>query len=271
MEKASGDLPSSWSEVCSSKAVMMGLKRYAFRREYSAAKLGMVGIKNIEFVDSFDGYNDDIDKALENLGIKMNPELGPGHKACSYTHLLEWKRMIDENVPYRMFFEDDVIAHLDLPNGLGQKFWDATPKDFDVLYLGSMLPNNPTVIGKTLDDPNNIIIDLPVFCLHAYILTLEGAKKLWALAKETIATEKHLVMLDMQLVKWQLDKKIKWCVWNATWIQKSYPTFDEGLPWKAFSDIIIPQKDVGLFWQNMRVGTTLNHPTLQITVPQYSL
>ena len=52
--------------------------------------------------------------------------------------------------------------------------------------------------------------------------------------------------------------------------QKSFPTFDEGLPWQAFPDVISPQKDTGLFWQNMRVGTTLEHPTLQLAIPQYS-
>jgi site-specific DNA-methyltransferase (adenine-specific) len=46
-------LPDSWTEVCSSKAIVMGLNRYAFRREYTAAKLSGVGFTNIEIAQLF--------------------------------------------------------------------------------------------------------------------------------------------------------------------------------------------------------------------------
>jgi hypothetical protein len=90
------------------------------------------------------------------------------------------------------------------------------------------------------------------------------------LANELNNAGKPVAMIDIQLVQWQVEGKVVWYCWNGTWTQKSYPTFDEGLPWQAFPDIITPQKDTGLFWQNMRVGTTLEHPTLQLTMPQYS-
>lgn len=260
------NLPSSWNDITSSKAIIMGLKRYSFRREYSAARLGAAGFSNLECIDSFDGFNDNVDEALKQLGIQFNPELRPGHKGCSYSHMKAWKDMIDEGVPYRIFFEDDAIGHLDLPKGLGQKFWDATPKDFDILYMGNMMnPNDPQV-----EKEENLVVSVPSYCLHAYMVTLEGVKKMFALAKEMNANGKPLNMFDIQLVMWQVEKKINWYCWNGTWTQKCFPTFDEGLPWQAFNDVITPQKDTGLFWQNMRVGTTLEHPTLQITINQYS-
>lgn len=259
-------LPSSWKEVCASQAVMMGLQRYSFRREYSAARLGAAGFSNIVYVDSFDGFEgEDVDQALKDLGVQFNPELGKGHKGCSYTHMRAWKQMIDDGVPYRVFFEDDVLGHLDLPNGLGQKFWDATPKEFDILYMGNMMNSNDPALGHE----DRLVVQAPTYCLHAYMLSLEGAKRLWKLATEMNAQGHPLNMLDIQLVIWQVEKKLKWFCWNGTWTQKSFPTFDEGLPWQAFPDIILPEKDTGLFWQNMRVGTTLGHPTLQLTIPQY--
>jgi GR25 family glycosyltransferase involved in LPS biosynthesis len=259
-------IPSSWNTICSTKAIVMGLKRYAFRREYSAARLGAAGFSNIECVDAFDGFQGDIDKALEELGVIFHNDLRPGHKGCSYTHMLAWKQMIDDDVPYRVFFEDDALGHLELPNGLGQTFWNVTPKDFDILYMGNMMsPNDPV-----LADPNVLVVQAPTYCLHAYMLSLKGAKKLWALAKEMNSAGQPLNMLDIQLVLWQMEKKLNWYCWNGTCTQKSFPTFDEGLPWQAFPDVITPQKDTGLFWQNMRVGTTLEHPTLQLTMPQYS-
>jgi hypothetical protein len=256
-------LPSKWSEVCSAKAVVMGLKRYAFRREYVGAKLAQIGFSGIELVDSFDGFHDDVDKALADLGVKFNPELRPGHKGCSYTMMREWKRFLDSGDEYRIFFEDDAIGHLDLPKGLGQRFWDATPKDFDILYMGNMMnPGDPA-----LADPSALVVQVPTYCLHAYILTRKGAEKMFNLAK----TSSHpLNMLDIQLVQWQVAGLINWQCWSGVWTQKSYPTFDEGLPWQAFPDVITPQKDTGLFWQNMRVGTTLEHPTLQLAFGQYS-
>lgn len=259
-------LPSSWSEVCAGKAVVMGLKRYAFRREYCAAKLKQVGFTNIEVVDSFDGFNDDVDAALRELGIQFNPALRPGHKGCSYTMMREWKRFLDSGDEFRIFFEDDAIGHLDLPKALGQKFWEATPKNFDILYMGSMMnPGDPDVAN-----PNALVVQSPTYCLHAYILSRKGAQRLFTLAKVMNAQGQPLNMLDIQLVMWQVEKKLNWQVWNGTWTQKCYPTFDEGLPWQAFPDVITPQKDTGLFWQNMRVGTTLEHPTLQLTMPQYT-
>lgn len=255
-------IPDSWKEVCESKAVIMGLKRYAFRREYSAARLAAAGFTNIEYVDAFDAFYDDVDSALAKLGVAVNRNVGTGQKGCLYTHMREWKRMIDENIPYRVFFEDDALGHLDLPNGLGQTFWSQTPKDFDILYLGNMM--DP--FNNALKDPNALVVSVPSYTTHALIVSLEGAKKFFALAKEM-----PIITIDIQLLTWQIEKKIKWYCWNGTWVQKSFPTFDEGLPWQAFSDVILPEKDTGLFWQNMRLGTTLTHPTLQLTVPKYNI
>lgn len=259
-------LPEKWSDVTSQKAVIMGLGRYAFRREYSAARLGAVGFTNIEQVDSFDGFENDVDTALKELGIQFNPNLGKGHKGCCYTHMREIKRMIDEEAPFRVFFEDDALGHLDLPNGLGQKFWDATPKDFDMLYLGNMM----NAADPALNSPDALVVQRPTYCMHAYMLTLKGAKRIWDLAKQINAAGENLIMLDIQMVMWQTQNKINWQCWNGCWTQKSFPTFDEGLPWQAFPDIITPHKDTGLFWQNMRLGTTLEFPNLQLTMVQYS-
>jgi len=259
------DLPTNWSEVCAGKSVILGLKRYAFRREYSAYKLKQLGYTNLEAVDAFDGFEDDVDSALLGLGVQFHPELRGGHKGCSYSHMALWKRMVKDGTPYMTIFEDDCLGHLDLAKGLGQTFWDSTPKEFDILYLGNMMnPSDPF-----LGDPDKKVVQVPSYCLHAYILTLSGAKRLLELAKELNKDGQPLAMLDVQLVQWQVQGQLNWHCWNGTFTQKSYPTFDEGLPWQAFSDIITPQKDTGLFWQNMRLGTTLEHPSLQLTMPQY--
>lgn len=260
-------LPESWIEVCSAKAVIMGLTRYAFRREYTAAKLATVGFTNIEIVEAFDGFHGDVDAVLDELGVKFNSGLRPGHKGCSYTMMREWKRFLDSGEEYRLFFEDDSLPHLELAKGLGQKFWDATPKDFDILYMGNMMGNG----HPELQEPSKLVVQVPTYCLHAYILTRKGAQRMFDLANTYNKKGHALNMLDIQLVQWQVAGELNWQCWNGTWMPRSYPTFDGGLPWQHFQDIITPEKDTGLFWQNMRVGTTLNHETLQLTMPQYSI
>lgn len=253
-------LPTSWATVCSAKAVVMGLTRYAFRREYTEAKLAAVGFTNIEVVEAFDGFHGDTDSALDSLGFKFREGLRPGHKGCIYTMMREWKRFLDSGDEYRLFFEDDSLPHLDLGKGLGQKFWDATPKDFDILYMGNMMGNHPDL------NESNLVVKIPTYCLHAYMLSKKGARRIFDLSKNT-----PLNVIDMQLIQWQISGELNWQCWNGTCISRSYPTFDSGLPWQHFQDIITPEKDTGLFWQNMRVGTTLGHPTLQLTMPQYSI
>lgn len=218
-------------------------------------------------VDAFDGFEGNPEEEQKKMGFTLRADLGQGHKGCCITLLREWSRMIQDNVPYRVFFEDDALGHLDLPNGLGQTFWDATPKSFDILYLGSMMDrNHPEVADRT-----KLVVKAPTYCTHAYILSRKGAEKLLALAKQTNAAGHPLTAIDIQLFQWQVAGLIDWYCWNGTWTQKSFPTFDEGLPWQAFPDVILPHKDTGLFWQNMRVGTTLDHPTLQLTIPQYNM
>jgi len=258
------NLPTEWSEVCSGKSVMLGLKKYAFRRDYSSYKMKALGFTGLELVDALDGWEEgvNIDNALKNLGLYLKPNLKFGHKACTYSHIVLWKKMIDEAIPYMTIFEDDCLGHLDLPKGLGQTFWDATPKNFDIVYLGNMM--NPA--DPLLNNPNAIVVQSRSYCMHAYILTLQGAKTLWRLLHETNASNTPLRMLDVQVADWQDERKIISYSWNGTYIQKSYPTYDEGLPWQAFSDVILPQKDTGLFWQNMRLGTTIQSHTLELMV-----
>jgi GR25 family glycosyltransferase involved in LPS biosynthesis len=249
----------TWSDICASKALVFGLKRYSFRREYTASKLAAVGFTNLEVVDAFDGHHDDVDGALEALGIRVRPTLGRGHKGCCQTHYAAWKQMIDDDVPFRVFFEDDVIPHLDIRK-LGEEFWNATPKDFDMLYLGSMM--NPA--EEQMKSSQKHILQLPTYTTHAYILSRKGAIRLMELCKTSV-----LQMIDIQLVCWQDQKQLVWYCWNGTTQQKSYPTYTDDLPWKMFPDVIVPLKDSGLFWQNMRVGTTLE-PELLVPMPPAS-
>jgi len=245
-----------WAAVCSSKACILGLKRFAFRREYTAEKLHQAGFTNLELVDAQDGF--DPTSSTETTGFKGTA----GRKAQAASHSSLWKRIVDESIPYMTIFEDDCLPHKDLGSELGSKFWNDTPKSFDIIYIGNaMNPSDPYI-----HDSSALVVPTVSFSLHAYILSLEGAKRLLSLV--TMLDQEEQPSFAHQLAKWQMEGKLKGVSWNGTLQQKSYPTYDIGLPWPAFPDIITPQKDTGLVYTNIRLGSTIQGPTIQLhTVP----
>ena len=117
-----------------------------------------------------------------------------------------WKHMIDNKIQIATIFEDDIMFHPQWSH-YAQQYWTLTPKTFDILY-----------IGNQLHMPSEHHIDrVPVYCLHAYMLTLEGATKLYNLVKINPCT------LDFMLAHYMCREAIRkiqcpfnWFVWNGT-------------------------------------------------------
>jgi GR25 family glycosyltransferase involved in LPS biosynthesis len=244
-------LPSTWEDVVKAKAYMISLEKYRFRGEYSKGLLEHVGFSNIEIIDGWDSCSDTrkTDAMMKSLGIHQN--LSYGHKGCTLSHILMWKRIVDENIPYCIIFEDDVIPHKKLAEGLGEEYWSKTPKNFDILYLGNMIQDNEIL------DPQKKITQSITYCLHAYMLTLEGARKIMSSLQEFMNMRGFINMNDIHLVELQVAKKIKHYCWNGKHIPKTDPTFDPQLPWQFFPSVILPKKDTGLFYQNYRLGSSV--------------
>jgi GR25 family glycosyltransferase involved in LPS biosynthesis len=76
--------------------------------------------------------------------------------------------IIDQKIPIANIFEDDIHFH---PNwdSLSNYYYGLTPKDYDILFIGNQLyfTNELPEITKEY-----------WYCMHAYIITLDGAKKL---------------------------------------------------------------------------------------------
>ena len=270
-------LPTTWTELIQGKSFIIGLKKYGFRREHSAQLLRQTGFSNLEIVDGWDGYEDKAktDAMLKEIGIELPPfekygsTVGYGHKGCTLSHVLAWRRVIDLNLPYCFIFEDDVIPHTDLLRGLGQEYWSLTlekKRDFDILYLGNMI--NPE--DKRLYDPSEKILESGTYCLHAYLITLEGANRMLSQFIEITKARGFIYVIDVELYYMQSFGQIKYACWNGTNIPKPYPSFSDDLPWQFFPNIILPKKDTGLFYQNFRLGTSVGQEELQLTIPKYA-
>lgn len=255
-------LPTTWEDVCKGPSFLLWMERHAFRKRLTEPCLFEAGFQQLRCVSAWDGFLDPAatDAKLAELGIQMCPHHGPGHKGCTLSHILLWKRIVEEELPFATIFEDDVLPHRDINHGIGHQWWEQTPKDAEIVYLGNML--QPPVE----DTP---VIKVGTHCTHAYVISLEGAKKCLALIEECVQRFGFINMIDTFLYQMATVGVLNTVCWNGTMLQKSYPTYDPGLPWQFFDYVIVPIKDTGLFYQNYRCGTGISNAELSMEVPNY--
>jgi GR25 family glycosyltransferase involved in LPS biosynthesis len=112
--------------------------------------------------------------------------------------------MTNEEIDKAVVFEDDVFFHKDWKQ-LAPLYMSATPQDYDILYLGSQM--------EMRCDAK--ICRVPVYCTHAYIITREGARKLY----DTITKgfPRGMSAIDSLLIEtmYKLPHTFNWLVWNG--------------------------------------------------------
>jgi glycosyl transferase, family 25 len=131
------------------------------------------------------------------------PPLNTGEIACSLSHRMIYKAMLDNNWQRVLIFEDDVVPDYSALPGLAECLKEL-PADWELFYLG-YLKNEKATFGKKLKMlwykimaifgmsrmPVSMISNIlpkPYSgslmkagfhdCTHAYAISLEGAKKL---------------------------------------------------------------------------------------------
>ena len=191
------------------------------RRNFFTENITNANYKNIQVFESVNGYNEnELKKEIDKFNIKFDTFTRIGEKGCTLSHMKIYEHIIKNNIQICTIFEDDVYFHSDWDR-LAPKFYENTPKDFDVIFIGNQV--------EECFNENNIsrINKLPCYCAHAYIITLKGAKKLLELL---LRWDYHkqgydgLVTIDIMIKNIQLrirDKKLnsnifKWYCWNGT-------------------------------------------------------
>jgi len=112
---------------------------------------------------------------------------------CALSHLGLWWKLLNENpdIENYLIFEDDAKLQTGWAETL-EKSIPHIPGDYDVLYLGGILPPNRAVFEKVLQPvtkyyskirPNQIFgqqVPTPYFhsCAYAYVLSRRGAQKI---------------------------------------------------------------------------------------------
>lgn len=131
------------------------------------------GYTNINIFRGVNGNKPD--EVNEALNIFNNPKFdmscSKGNIGCNLSMLKVFKHIVDNKISIASIFEDDIVFHTEWTK-LAPKFYENTPKNFDILYMGNQIEECCTI--------NNIprINKKSCFCMHAIVVTLQGAKKL---------------------------------------------------------------------------------------------
>jgi len=143
---------------------------------------------DVEVVYAFDGKNPELESKKERkLLPKFPSDRQPGAMGCSISHLRIWKKMVNENIPMAMIFEDDCNFE---PNF--KEFIDSLvlPSNFKIVFPGgrfvrnfkpppnAMIPVNEHIYQHNYNAWDNRAHERT---LHCYILSFELAKFLISL------------------------------------------------------------------------------------------
>lgn len=130
----------------------------------------------------------------------------------SVTHMKIWELAVEKNHPYTMIFEDDIIMNKDFKQLVEKtNYLKMVPDDVDILYLGAIgayIPNSPhsylfsmlhgQLPKKYIDINDSIKIPYNAVGLHAYIISLKGAKRLLNLMRGKLNTIIDIMINDLR-------------------------------------------------------------------------
>lgn len=236
--------PNTWNDVLNAPSFVINLERRPDRWAQASKEIENAGFENVIRWNAVDYKNtEQCNEAWESLGKPVrHPSFNndfedyPGTWGVFLSQTTLWKKIVDEQIPYACIFEDDALFHSQWSE-LAPVFFQNTIKEYDVLFFGSQF-----------EFQSNYHIDKgPVFCLHAYMVTCEGAKQLldYVLSKEAGGIYTIDTMLKVAM-EWK-DPPFKWLVWNSC----EFPCTKANMSsaWK--------KRNNGLVFQDEKMGTDI--------------
>lgn len=94
-----------------------------------------------------------------------------GAVGCYLSHILIWIRMIEEDMPYCVIFEDDISFTDNFTEKFDKGLRDV-PEDADAIFLGVVHNSKPIRYNERVNR-----IGAVFYGLHGYIMTNKGARK----------------------------------------------------------------------------------------------
>lgn len=169
--------PMSYQAFLDAPCRLINLDRNVHRLKKSMARIQAAGFTNVRRFKAIDARDKtELRKGWETVGFPklaykydMSILTEIGVQGCALSHFAIWKDIIDNKTPYMVVFEDDILFHSHWHTH-APHYLERTPTDYDMVYIGN---RNDT------EKPAHIQKNRPVYCTHAYMITYNGAKKLW--------------------------------------------------------------------------------------------
>jgi len=176
-----GTVKLSWDEIQQAPVFVINMDECKDRMNITGDRIRNAGYSDIRRISAIDVRNCNLADEWNKFGnpkfntsksIETEFEIYLGKQGCLLSWLKTLQEIISLDIKVATVFEDDVLFHKDFAL-LAPEYYKATPDNFDLCYLGSQID---AIIDITTPD---ILISPPVFCTHAIMFTLEGAKKLY--------------------------------------------------------------------------------------------
>jgi len=209
------------------------------------------GFQQVHWFHAVDGNHlPTLQKMIPRFQLKLDHGMTSGTLGCLLSHLCVLQHIIQSNLPRATIFEDDVTFHPEWTT-LAPRYMEKTP-DYDVLFLGNQLDS-----CRIVREPGPEITQEPVYCTHAYTVTLEGAQKLYhsLVHWDPKGTPySGITIIDVMIKEIQKranqskDLPFVWYSWNGT----PYPCAHNRLPLR-----LEDARNCGLVFQDTRLPTTV--------------
>lgn len=237
-------------ELYSAPAFVINLDRRTDRWEHSKKAIEDAGFRDVRRFQGIDAENplelkeawDGCVGADAHINTYYDTEFQTykGKQGILLSQVLLWKHIIDCEIARACIFEDDVVFHSKWKE-LAPAYYAKTPKDWDVLFMGSQMEF----------ESRSHIDRGPVFCLHAYCVTLNGARKLYDLVMNSRTREAGGIYTIDTMLKVHMETRapqFDWYVWNGSFFpDEARDNASGGSGWT--------KRNQGLVFQDVRFGS----------------
>lgn len=233
----------TFQQMLDTPIFLVNMDKCKDRLDLSLKRIAEAGFTRVQRWKAVDAREDNLEEAWARHGSpKFNPSdtefvSYPGKQGCMLSHLDIWKHIIEQQIPMAIVFEDDVEFHQAWAS-LAPAYWKATPKAFDIMYLGSQMEMQT----------NANICRVPVFCTHAYMITMDGARRLYSLLLNDprgVSTIDCMIIDHMNAAMMGFAAPFEWYVWNARMFAD--PRASLSRDWA--------KRNHGLVFQDVELGT----------------
>jgi GR25 family glycosyltransferase involved in LPS biosynthesis len=257
----------SWSSLLQAPAFCINLERRVDRRDGLLERLQAAGFSNASIWPAVDARQENLEDhfAAHGLGTPLDVDrftARRGSQGSLLSHLSLLAHAIHHQLAFIHIFEDDVIFP-SIWQRHARSFYAATPADWDILFLGAQieyrylpwpslfcfLQRRPRLMALSrglFPRPAVLMQDIvrcPLFCTHAYTLSLEGCRRLyhWLTHQPVVYGYDFMIYDGMRQSSRVSPFNLNWYAWNSL---RLFPKDSS-----RGSDPAITQRNRGLIFQ----------------------